>query len=228
MPAVVTTTGGVAMAMAFLAFGKRRRDEAPTAPDAILAASAASGSGVVAGSRLVPDGKQVADATSVMAAVRAIAGPGPAGPVDADLPRWRRPSVMEARKADPTRTVSTVVNLRFEGKADAAVSGFERRRIRYRLVGLLDQPDDVMSNQIGTLDQGDEVVLLERQGAHWRVLCPDGREGWIHKMVLGDVIPEATTARPGSWTAGDDGPVPGSFEDVLRAYTEKRQQFGEA
>lgn len=222
MPAVVATTGGVAMAMAFLVFGKRRRDEAPTASDAILAASAASGSGVIAGSGLVPD------AISVMAAVRAIVVPGPAGPEDAALPRWRRPSVMEARKADPMRSSTTVVNLRFEGQANAAVSGFERRRIRYRLVGLLDQPDDVMGNQIGTLDEGDEVVLLERRGTHWRVLCPDGREGWIHKMVLGDVVEDDPAAQPGSWTAGDDGPAPGSFEDVLRTYTEKRRQLGEA
>ncbi|HEY5628446.1 MAG TPA: hypothetical protein VIR16_02960, partial [Candidatus Limnocylindrales bacterium] len=135
----------------------------------------------------------------------------------------------------------------------------ERRRIRYRLVSLLDQPDDVRGVEIGSLDEGDEVVLLERLGTYWRVLCPDGREGWLHKMVLGAQIVDAAatpadraaltppTAPPPAgplpgaplaatrgnggftWTAADEGPVPGTFEDVLRLYSERRnQQFGEA
>jgi hypothetical protein len=148
---------------------------------------------------------------------------------------------MEARKADPARSVRTSINLEFTGQAGEAVSGLERRRIRYRMVSLLNQPDDVRGVEIGSLDEGDEVVLLERLGTYWRVLCPDGREGWLHKMVLGEQIvdappaaaglpPAGTPARnPGaSWTAADEGPAPGSFEDVLRLYSERRQQFGEA
>ena len=236
IPAMIVTTGGVAMAMAFLAFGKRRRDETPTAPDAVLAAAAASGMDVPAASRLVPGasastrGAPAGDAASVAASLRAAVVAVPAeAVVDGDLPRWRRPSLMEARKADPTRTVNATVNLRFEGQAGDAVSGLERRRIRYRLVGLLDQPDDVRGVQIGTLDEGDEVVLIERHGTYWLVLCPDGREGWLHKMVLGDAVGGETAAQhAASWTSGDEGPAPGSFEDVLRIYTEHRRQMGEA
>ena len=40
------------------------------------------------------------------------------------------------------------------------------------------------------LDEGDEVQLLERSGVYWFVLCPDGQQGWVHKMVLGEVIDE--------------------------------------
>ncbi len=232
LPVMVVTTGGVAMMMAFLAFGKRRRDETPTAPDAVLAAAAASGMPNVAGSRLVPAGvpvvTPVADTAAVTTAVLSAAAPLVVGAVDANLPRWRRPSLIEARKADPARTVHTSVNLTFEGRADEAVSGMDRRRIRYRLVGLLDQPDDVRGIQIGTLDEGDEVVLLERRGTYWRVLCPDGREGWLHKMVLAAASVDPASAPPGSWTAGDEGPAPGSFEDVLRLYSEHRNQLGGA
>lgn len=279
MPTTVVTTGGVAMAMAFLAFGRRRRDESPTAPDALLAAAAATGMASSAGSHLVPAAVLVADAESVAQAVRAAAGAPPvAAAADADVPRWRRQSLMEARKADPTRMARTSVNLTFTGQASEAVSGLERRRVRYRLVALLDQPDDVRGREIGSLDEGDEVVLLERLGTYWRVLCPDGREGWVHKMVLGsataDAAPPAVpqkpavppsapaptpgfapppappapgqptppvapaptaqpapVARPGagsSWTAADEGPAPGSFEDVLRLYSERRRQLGEA
>ena len=95
-------------------------------------------------------------------------------------------------------------------------------------MGLLDQPDDVRGVQIGTLDEGDEVVLLEKHGTYWRILCPDGREGWLHKMVLGLIPEEAPAPQPGTWTAGDDGPATSTFEDVLRIYAERRSQFGDA
>jgi hypothetical protein len=118
------------------------------------------------------------------------------------------------------------VNLTFEGTMGDAVDGMERRRIRYRLVSLLDSPDEVRGSEIGTLDEGDEVVLLEKHGTYWRVLCPDGRQGWLHKMTLGDVVIAAGGA-PDTWTAADSGPSVGTFEDILRAYTEQRRQFGE-
>jgi hypothetical protein len=124
--------------------------------------------------------------------------------------------------------VSTNVRLTFDGDVGAAVTGMERRLIRYRLVSLLSAPDEVRGVEIGVLDEGDEVVLLEKRGTYWRVLCPDGREGWLHKMTLGDVVIDSSTAVADSWTAGDDGPRVGGFEDVLRAHTERRQQYGEA
>ena len=58
---------------------------------------------------------------------------------------------------------------------------------------LLDAPDELRSVEIGQLDQGDEVQLLEKSGAYWRVLCPDGRQGWLHKMTLGDVVTDETS-----------------------------------
>ena len=83
--------------------------------------------------------------------------------------------------------------------------------IRYRVVSLLDAPDELRSVEIGQLDQGDEVQLLEKSGAYWRVLCPDGRQGWLHKMTLGDVVTDETSSAD-AWNVGDiDG-------DVLSAY----------
>jgi len=161
----------------------------------------------------------------------AVAPPLAAGTSDIDghMPRWRRPSLMEARKADPTRGQgAAAVSLRFTGEANVAVDGMERRSIRYRLVSLLDLPDEVRGTEIGALDEGDEVVLLEKRGTYWRVLCPDGRQGWLHKMTLGDVVIDPSAQGGDSWTSGDDGPQVGGFEDILRAYTEKRQQLGDA
>jgi hypothetical protein len=216
--------------MAFLASGKRRRDEEQTAPDDVLAARAASGAGLVPSSSSIGSAAVPATVAAAAAAtaVQAVAAPV-AGDIDGDVPRWRRPSLMEARKADPTRGVSAAaVRLTFTGDAGAAVTGLERRLIRYRLVSLLDAPDEVRGVEIGVLDEGDEVVLMEKRGTYWRVLCPDGREGWLHKMVLGDVVIDPSTQAGETWTSGDEGPAVGGFEDIMRAYMEHRQQFGEA
>ena len=133
---------------------------------------------------------------------------------------------MEARKNDPTRMVAVAdIHLRFDGTAGEAVSGLERRRIRYRMVSLLDAPDEVRGQEIGTLDEGDEVVLLEKHGTYWRVLCPNGSQGWLHKMTLGEL---AIDPAPDTWTAADVGPSTGTFEDVLRSYREQKGQFGPA
>ena len=222
LPTMVVTTGGVSMLMAFMMFGKRRRNGDPTADDDELSEAASRGLGMVGHSGLVP-AAALAAAPAAVQAVVAAAGPEE---TDAHLPRWRRPSLMEARKTDPLRSVSTSVRLTFEGEVGQAVSGLERRLIRYRLVSLLDMPDEVQGIEIDVLDEGDEVVLLEKRGTYWRVLCPDGREGWLHKMTLGDVVIDSTAAGAASWTSGDD--EPGGFEDVIRAYTEHQRRFGDA
>jgi hypothetical protein len=95
------------------------------------------------------------------------------------------------------------------------------------MVSLLDVPDEIRGVEIGNLDEGDEVVLLEKRGTYWRVLCPDGREGWLHKMTLGDAVIDSATAAD-SRTSADEGPSLGGFEDALRAYNESHRQFGEA
>jgi hypothetical protein len=199
MPMLVGTTTATAMAFAFAIFGKKRRDEEQPAPDEVLQASAARG---VSG---VPGGE-------VMGVVR---GPVVAPPLDAEagMPRWRRPSLMEARKADPARSAATApARMSFANGAVSAVEGRERRVIRYRVVRLLDAPDELRSADIGQLDQGDEVQLLERSGAYWLVLCPDGRQGWLHKMTLGEVVSEPPQ---GQWPADVD-------DDVLTAFLAAR------
>jgi hypothetical protein len=93
----------------------------------------------------------------------------------------------------------------------------ERRVIRYRVVRLLDAPDELRSADIGQLDQGDEVQLLERSGAYWLVLCPDGRQGWVHKMTLGEILHESA---PGPASTAESWGAPDA--DVLSAYLQAR------
>jgi hypothetical protein len=190
---LVATSGSVALAMAFFVFGKRRRDGEQPAPDEILHAAAAAPMTVPAAS-VVP----------VLTPAPAPGLPGGLSPEELAMPRWRRPSLMAARKADPLRESIEHAALTFDRGAVGPVEGYERRVLRYRLVRLLDQPDELRGNEIGFLDEGDEVQLVQRSGAYWLVLCPDGSRGWIHKMTLGDVVP------------GSQEPV--RLEDVRRSF----------
>jgi hypothetical protein len=177
LPMLVGTTGAMSMAFAFAIFGKKRRDEAPPGPDEVLQANAARGVGTVPGGE-------------VAGVVRGVAIPAPLD-LEAGMPRWRRPSLQAARKADPARSVAMNQPMTFDSGIVAAVDGRERRVIRYAVVRLLDAPDELRSSEIGQLDQGDEVQLIERSGAYWLVLCPNGQQGWIHKMTLGEVVSDA-------------------------------------
>jgi hypothetical protein len=213
---LVTTSSVVTAAMAFGLFGKRRRDGDQPDSDDVLAAAAAGG---------------VAVATAVLATDaygRHVTAPQPVLEGEMAMPRWRRPSLLEARKADPIRDATVAPRLTFDHGLVGPLDGHERRLIRYNVVRLLDTPDELRGNETGFLDQGDEVQLLEKYGVYWLVLCPDGRQGWIHKMTLGDVVGEPerssspTATMPiaaDTWTMGDD--VDG---DVLAAYLESRRR----
>ena len=196
LPMLVGTSTATAMALAFAIFGKKRRDEEPPAPDEVLQAQAARGHAAVPGGQIV----------------RAPSVPAPID-TEAGMPRWRRPSLIEARKADPTRSLASNTHMSFANGAVNAVDGRERRIIRYRVVRLLDAPDELRSADIGQLDQGDEVQLLERSGAYWLVLCPDGRQGWLHKMTLGEIV---TDEAPESGRSQDVD------DDVLSAFLNSR------
>ena len=209
-PAAVTATGSVAMAMAFGLFGKRRRAGDPPAPDEQLAVAAAIGVGVRILPLPVPDFGEMEDP-------------------EAQLPRWRRPSLLQARKADPIRDATPAARLTFDQGLVGPLDGRERRLIRYRVVRMLDTPDELRGIETGYLDRGDEVQLLEKYGAYWLILCPDGRQGWVHNMTLGEVIDEAPSDdRPvatmplaaETWTMGEGD----EDTDVLEAYLESRRR----
>jgi hypothetical protein len=182
----------ISLVVAFLVLGRRRRredeEDAPLMPAPAVAAAAA------------------AAATPMPLGV----DPGTGG-TDVDLPRWRRPSLMAARKSDPIRIAPLAASLTFAqvpGAAGAA-AGVERRLVRYRIVRLLDRPDEIVGATVGSLDEGDEVEVLEKHGMYRRVQAPDGRTGWLHKMTLGDLVEEAE-------------PEPEIEKDVLLAYLSGR------
>jgi hypothetical protein len=202
--------------MAFGLFGRRRRDGEPPAPDEILAEQAMTGVGTAG-----------LEAALLVAAGDAFVT-GTAADVDLEalMPRWRRPSLIQARKADPVRSFTPAPRLTFDVALTGPLAGHhERRLIRYRVVRLLDSPDELRGIEIGYLDQGDEVELLEQHGAFWLVAAPDGQQGWLHKMTLGDTVGEDADSGPSatmplaadSWTMADADDASGVLEAYLAA-----------
>jgi SH3-like domain-containing protein len=82
--------------------------------------------------------------------------------------------------------------------------------VRYRIVRLLDRPDELTGSTVGSVDEGDQVAVVEQIGLYRRVETPDGRTGWLHKMTLGEIV-EAPVE--------DDAPID---PDVLMAYLAAR------
>lgn len=128
-PTLVTTTGVVAVAMGLSLFGRRRRDDDP--PDDVLAAAAAVGVAAFG-----PDGS-------------GLAALGLSDIMDSEalMPRWRRPSLLQARKADPIRDNTPAPRLTFDEGLVGPIAGRERRTIRYRVVRLLDSPTNCVASR---------------------------------------------------------------------------------
>ena len=190
LPAMMVSTTAVVTWMAFTLFKRRRQDEEPPGPELVLQRAAAAGAGVAPG-----------------------AGYAPPVDLESQMPRWRRPSLIDARRIDPIRSVVPErPRLAFGYKVSNVVEGLERRPIRHAVTSLLDRPDEIHGLQIGDLVEGDEVQVEGRQGAYCEVACPDGQRGWVHRTTLGPPI--ATDA--GRWSASDaEGPA--EAENALAA-----------
>jgi hypothetical protein len=63
----------------------------------------------------------------------------------------------------------------------------ERAKIGYRRVRISSKPDSVRSLELGRLDRGDEVEIVDSYEGFLQVRTPDGITGWIprHTTVAG-------------------------------------------
>ena len=103
--------------------------------------------------------------------------------IEANMPRWRRPSLLEARRSDPTRETGTHrTPMRF---GEGAGSDVDVRVVRYAVVPVLDRPDEVLGFRLSDLGSGDEVQVVGGSGAFLEVLCPNGDQGFVHRTTLG-------------------------------------------
>lgn len=104
-------------------------------------------------------------------------------PEEAQMPRWRRPSLQQARQGSRYGPPVSRPALEFTTQPPP---GTERLAVHYRFVRVADAPDDVRSIELGRLDRGDEVDVLDRRTGFALVRAPDGLEGWVPRMTLGE------------------------------------------
>ncbi len=62
--------------------------------------------------------------------------------------------------------------------------GVERLKVGYRMVRLSEGVDDVSSRELGRLDRGDEVEVLDSYEGFLQVRTPDGITGWIPRHTI--------------------------------------------
>ncbi len=128
-------------------------------------------------------------------AVEAMAPPQ-TRPVDEEkfVPRWRRQSVLEARRSDPTRDAPVYrAPMRF---IDGPPAESDVRIVRYAVVPVLDRPDEVLGLRLSDLESGDEVQVVSASGAFLEISCPNGDRGWVHRTTLGQRGAPATPPTP--------------------------------
>jgi hypothetical protein len=179
--------GIVAAGVVGIAGVKRRQPGKLSAADEIAAMMAPK-----------PEPQRVAPRSDEATAVDAMAPPGAhESDPEANMPRWRRPSLLEARRSDPTRQMpSQRVPMRF---TDDQIYQLDVRIVRYAVVPLLDRPDEVLGVRLADLDSGDEVQVLSVLGSFVEVHCPTGERGFVHRTTLRPrettpaFVPEAQT-----------------------------------
>jgi hypothetical protein len=149
-------------------------------------------------------------------------------PGEADIPRWRRPSLKEARYQSDRGSAPVARRLAF---GTPAVAGVERSVVRYDLVPLLDRPDEVTGIPISELRAGDEIEVIGRRSVWLEVRTPNARTGWLHRTTL-DIAKEDPLPSPPTDRAVDlgteDGPATGEpqaqgLDQILAAIVAQRR-----
>ena len=102
-------------------------------------------------------------------------------PVDEDAP------LKEVRKASRRATAAATaaaVATSVRTFAKPPPKGVERAKVGYRRVRISSEPDAVRSVELGRLDRGDEVEILESHEGFLRVRTPDDITGWILRHTV--------------------------------------------
>ena len=174
----------------FILFARRRRRRPM---DAALGTLAGSGA-VVSDGTPIPAGMAAAAAVSAAEAPGVDPIPGPDSrdpaieedlePIDEDAPLKRTRKVSPKRAAGAAMAAAAATVRTFDGPA---AKGTSRAKVGYRQVRISSEPDAVRSTELGRLDRGDEVEILESHEGFLRVRTPDEITGWIlrHTIVGG-------------------------------------------
>ena len=127
------------------------------------------------------------DPAAVTASVEAIPAPlrDPAieddlEPVDEDAPLRRSRRASNKLSAGAAAAAATVARA-FDGPPK---KGVDRAKVGYRQVRISSEPDAIRSQELGRLDRGDEVEILESHEGFLQVRTPDNITGWILRHTI--------------------------------------------
>ena len=102
-------------------------------------------------------------------------------PIDEDAP-LKETRKTTKRVAATTAAAAVASSVRTFGKPPK--KGVERAMVGYRRVRISSEPDAVRSVELGRLDRGDEVEILESHEGFLRVRTPDEITGWILRHTV--------------------------------------------
>ncbi len=153
-------------------------------------------------------------------------------PGEAGVPRWRRSSLKEARAKSDRAAALAHQSVTF---GSSAQPGVERSVVRYDLVPLLDQPDEVTGLAVGDLQAGDEVDAIGKRGVWTEVRTPRGAVGWVHRTTLqplamatsDDFAADHPASPTPVDTADDDLPEPDALDRMLARIVADREVAAE-
>ncbi|MFL5711615.1 MAG: SH3 domain-containing protein [Chloroflexota bacterium] len=112
----------------------------------------------------------------------AFATAAPMGPADPG-PTASSPAVAVLdRPSKPIVAPSIAAGARVFAKAPA--KGVERATIGYHKVRISSKPDELRSDELGRLDRGDEIEIVDSFEGFLQVRTPDGIVGWIARHVI--------------------------------------------
>ena len=117
-----------------------------------------------------------------LAAATATAAPAePAGPPQA-VPDGHAPvGTIPVQPPQPVSVLPSAVGARVFEKGPA--KGVERATVGYHKVRISSKPDELRSEELGRLERGDEVEILDSFEGFLQIRTPDGVVGWIQRHV---------------------------------------------
>jgi hypothetical protein len=102
-------------------------------------------------------------------------------PVDDDAPLKE---VRKASRVASAAATAAAVATSVRTFAKPPPKGVERAKVGYRRVRISSEPDAIRSVELGRLDRGDEVEILESHEGFLRVRTPDDITGWILRHTV--------------------------------------------
>jgi hypothetical protein len=190
MPLLLLPLAGVGGGILIAAYRRRRREEAN---DGAAGAPDGAPAGAIDGAAV--EGAAVADTAAAGSAVAEAAtltesGNAPLAdpaieeelePIDEDAPLKKTRRAAKKLAAGTAMAAAAAERRTFE---EPAKKGVSRARVGYRRVRISSEPDAVRSTELGRLDRGDEVEILESYEGFLQVRTPDNIVGWILRHTI--------------------------------------------